>query len=114
MDVGGPMPVRGLNDELYFNMARCCYLGHRVIYFMKTKDKIVSTAERYLLDMRAFDKSLSSLIYSVSLVVTDSDKLYMSRAFQTLTANNRIRQWFAAPLHALPGCRYRDRHACYW
>jgi hypothetical protein len=60
MGVGGPMPVRGLNDELYFNMARCRCLGHRVIYFMKTKDEIVSTAERYLLDMRAFDKSPGS------------------------------------------------------
>ena len=43
MDVGGPMPVRGLNDELYFNMAKCKYLGHRIIYFMKTKDEIVET-----------------------------------------------------------------------
>jgi hypothetical protein len=60
MGVGGPMPVRGLNDELYFNMARCRCLGHRVIYFMKTKDEIASTGERYLLDMRAFDKSPGS------------------------------------------------------
>jgi hypothetical protein len=46
MDVGGPMPVRGLNDELYFNMAKCKYLGHRVIYFMKSKDEIVDTGSK--------------------------------------------------------------------
>ena len=97
MDVGGPMPVRGLNDELYFNLARCRYLGHRVIYFMKAKDEIVATVERYLLEMRMFDRQLCDLTYNVALVVTDSDKLYMSHAFQTLASNHRINQWFAAP-----------------
>ena len=47
MDIGGPMPVRGLNSELYFNMAKCKYLGHRAIYFMKTKDEIVATVRQY-------------------------------------------------------------------
>ena len=97
MDVGGPMPVRGLNDEVYFNMAKCRYLGHRIIYFMKTKDEIVETVERYLIETRAVDKQVASLVWSVSLIVTDSDKLYMSKAFQTLERQNRINHWFAAP-----------------
>ena len=72
-------------------------LGHRIIYFMKTKDEIVETVERYLIETRAVDKQVASLVWSVSLIVTDSDKLYMSKAFQTLERQNRINHWFAAP-----------------
>ena len=78
MDVGGPMPVRGLNDELYFNMCRCKYLGHRVIYFMKSKDEIVGTVRQYLVETRAIDLKVAHIEYSVKLIVTDSDKLYIA------------------------------------
>jgi hypothetical protein len=97
MDVGRPMPVRGLNDELYFNMCRCKYLGHRVIYFMKSKDEIVDTVRQYQVETRAIDVRVAHIEYTVKLIVTDSDKLYMSRAFQTLAQQHNIRQWFAAP-----------------
>ena len=97
MDVGGPMPVRGLNDELYFNMAKCRYLGHRVIYFMKGKDEIVDTVSQYFLEAKAVDATVNRLVWSIALIVTDSDKLYMSKAFQTLEKENSINHWFATP-----------------
>jgi hypothetical protein len=56
VDIGGPMPVRGLNIELYFNMAKCKYLGHTAIYFMKTKDEIAETVRQYILETRMIDK----------------------------------------------------------
>ena len=103
MDVGGPMPVRGLNDELYFNMAKCKYLGHRIIYFMKTKDEIVETVRQYILETRMRDKEVYCE-YKLDLIVTDSDKLYMSAAFSKLESEHNIRHWFASPYtHAQAG-----------
>ena len=96
MDIGGPMPVRGLNSELYFNMAKCKYLGHRVIYFMKTKDEIVETVRQYILETRMIDKQVYCE-YKLDLIVTDSDKLYMSSAFANLEREHNIRHWFASP-----------------
>jgi hypothetical protein len=71
--------------QLYFNMAKCRYLGHRVIYFMKGKDEIVDTVSQYFLEAKAVDATVNRLVWSIALIVTDSDKLYMSKAFQTFT-----------------------------
>jgi hypothetical protein len=98
MNIGGPMPVRGLNNELDFNMARCKYLGHRIIYFVKTKDEIAEAVRQrqYILETRMRDKEVYCE-YKLDLVVTDSDKLYMIAAFSKLESEHCIRHWFASP-----------------
>jgi hypothetical protein len=83
------MPVRGLNSELYFNMAKCKYLGHRAIYFMKTKDEVVDTVRQYILETRMIDKQVYCE-YKLDLTVTDSDKLYMSSAFANLEREHNL------------------------
>ena len=116
MDVGGPMPVRGLNDELYFNMARCRYLGHRVIYFMKTKDEIVSTAERYGIPPRHARVRQEPRQPHLQRVPY-RHRLRQALHVQGLPNPHRQQSDSAVvccPLHALPGCRYRERHARYW
>jgi hypothetical protein len=47
---------------------------------MKTKDEVVDTVRQYILETRMIDQQVYCE-YKLDLVVTDSDKLYMSRAF---------------------------------
>jgi hypothetical protein len=84
---------------------------------MKGKDEIVDTVSQYLLEAKAVDAAVNSLVWSIALIVTDSDKLYMSKAFQTFKKKSSINHWLvtesahsSASAAARAGARHQRPH----
>ena len=91
------MPKRSTVGNEYFIMAKDKYTQHRAIYFMKTKDQVLEKFKQYLVDMRLKEDDVDCVEYSVDLLYTDSDSLFISEAFKRFCTTNDIARFVSAP-----------------
>ena len=103
-DIGGPMPRASTAGHRYFVLFKDKFTQHRAVYFMKTKDEVLDKFKQYLVDMQMRESDLDSVEYSVELLYTDSDSLFISEAFKRFCATHDIARFVSAPYaHAQNG-----------
>jgi hypothetical protein len=97
-DWGGPMPCDSINGNKYFLLIKCKFTQFRVIYFMKDKKDCMRHFDQFFIDTQAtklMEKCSVELL--TSLLVTDNDSTFLSKAFQDYLHDNKIAHFTSAP-----------------
>ena len=92
-DIGGPLPVKTLLGYRYFALFIDLYTRTGFIYFMRTKDEILKVFKRFLVDTKATEKTMNAVHYSMEMLTTDSDVLFMQKKMDELRLHMKFCQF---------------------
>ena len=98
-DFGGKVPVVGLGGENFYCLLKDLYTACRMIFFMKSLSQWVFAFKKFCVDYKIESTGIGNFIFGMDLLITDSDRIFMSEEMQKLRVQKVIpfRQWFSAP-----------------
>ncbi|KAL1263578.1 hypothetical protein QQF64_006317 [Cirrhinus molitorella] len=88
-DLAGPMPTQSKEGYRYAQSFTDDYSGTMLVYFLKSKADTVQATEKFLADIAPYGE--------VKCIRSDNGTEFMSRDFQTLLTQRKIRHETSAP-----------------
>ena len=93
----GYLPVKTILGYMYFVLWIDLFTRCGFIYFMKKKDEWLSVFRRFMVDTRSKEKELKAIHYSLEMLTTDSDSLFMQKKMNDMREQMNFCQWFSCP-----------------
>ena len=95
----GVVPFPDKAGNKYFVLFRDECTGYRKVYRMKSKSELVKVWKQFLVDHNHISHKSSggTIEYNVQYLVSDSERLYMSKEVENLSLKHGVGKWLVAP-----------------